>query len=73
MSRADRPQRGRSRQSHQFDAEARGFPGPDADAEQIVLLARLWRELGLDRGITLHVNSIGDADERRAHRQALVD
>jgi len=73
MFRHERPQKGRYRQFHQLDVEALGFAGPDVDAEQIVLLARLWRELGLDQGIGLHINSIGDADERRAHRQALID
>src|SRR5207302_7276756 len=61
------------RQFHQCDVEALGFPGPDVDAEQIVMLARLWRELGLANAIHLEVNSIGDAAERRAHRSALVD
>ena len=73
MFRHERPQKGRYRQFHQLDVEALGFAGPDVDAEQIVLLARLWKELGLDPGIALHINSIGDADERRAHRQALID
>src|SRR4029079_14302097 len=68
MFRHERPQKGRYRQFHQFDVEALGFPGPDVDAEQIVMLARLWRALGLT-GITLAINSIGDADERRAHRE----
>src|SRR5450631_3964464 len=72
MFRHERPQRGRYRQFHQFDAEALGFEGPDADAEQIVMLHRLWRTLGLD-GIVLHINSIGDPDERRAHRADLVE
>ena len=43
MFRHERPQRGRYRQFHQFDVEALGFAGPDIDAEQIVMLARLWR------------------------------
>jgi histidyl-tRNA synthetase len=73
MFRHERPQKGRYRQFHQLDVEALGFAGPDVDAEQIVLLARLWKELGLDPCIALHINSIGDADERRAHRQALID
>jgi len=73
MFRHERPQKGRYRQFHQFDVEALGFPGPDVDAEQIVLLARLWRELGVERGIGLHINSIGDPAERRANRQALID
>ena len=72
MFRHERPQKGRYRQFHQFDAEALGFEGPDVDAEQIVMLHRLWRELGLD-GIVLHVNSIGDPEERRAHRAELVE
>ena len=71
MFRHERPQKGRYRQFHQFDVEALGFAGPDVDAEQIVMLARLWRRLGLD-GIRLEINSIGDAEERRAHRAALI-
>jgi histidyl-tRNA synthetase len=72
MFRHERPQKGRYRQFHQFDVEALGFPGPDVDAEQIVMLARLWRELGLGNAIRLSINSIGDADERRSHRAALI-
>ena len=71
MFRHERPQRGRYRQFHQLDVEALGFAGPDVDAEQIVLLARLWRALGL-AGVRLLINSIGDAPERAAHRAALV-
>ena len=59
MFRHERPQKGRYRQFHQLDVEALGFAGPDVDAEQIVMLARLWRALGLI-GITLSINSIGD-------------
>ena len=73
MFRHERPQKGRYRQFHQFDVEALGFPGPDVDAEQMILLARLWRELGLEDRIRLTINSIGDRDERRSHRAALVE
>jgi histidyl-tRNA synthetase len=73
MFRHERPQKGRYRQFHQLDVEALGFAGPDVDAEQIVMLARLWRELGLADAIHLEINSIGDGAERRAHRSALVD
>jgi len=72
MFRHERPQKGRYRQFHQLDAEALGFAGPDVDAEQIVMLARLWRALGLADGLRLAINSIGDADERRAHRADLI-
>jgi len=71
MFRHERPQRGRYRQFHQIDVEALGFPGPDVDAEQIVMLARLWKMLGL-ADIELQINSIGDASERVAHRSALI-
>ncbi len=73
MFRHERPQKGRYRQFHQLDVEALGFSGPDVDAEQIAMLARLWRALGLEDGITLKINSIGDAAERRAHRAELVE
>jgi histidyl-tRNA synthetase len=69
--RYERPQKGRSRQFHQLDVEALGFEGPDVDAEQIVMLARLWKALGISSA-ELHVNSIGDAADRKAHREKLV-
>ncbi len=62
---------GRYRQFHQIDVEALGFPGPDVDAELILMLARLWRLLGL-KDIRLELNSLGQAQERAAHRAALV-
>ena len=71
MFRHERPQKGRYRQFYQVDVEALGFEGPDVDAEQIVMLARLWNALGLS-GITLQINSIGDAHERLAHRKELI-
>ncbi len=71
MFRHERPQKGRYRQFHQVGAEALGVPGPDADAEVILLCQRLWDELGLG-GVRLELNSLGAAHERRAHRQALV-
>lgn len=71
MFRHERPQRGRYRQFHQFGAEALGFAGPDVDAELIVLACDLWAKLGL-KGIALEINSLGQSDERQAHRQALI-
>ncbi|MFA5662486.1 histidine--tRNA ligase [Castellaniella sp.] len=69
--RHERPQRGRYRQFHQIDVEALGVPGPDVDAELIIMLARLWRLLGL-QDIRLELNSLGQPAERAAHREALV-
>ncbi|HEX2547536.1 MAG TPA: histidine--tRNA ligase [Ramlibacter sp.] len=74
MFRHERPQKGRYRQFHQLDVEALGFAGPDVDAEMILVARALWRELGLVEGrdVRLELNSLGQADERRAHREALV-
>ncbi|AOX99577.1 histidine--tRNA ligase [Jeongeupia sp. USM3] len=71
MFRHERPQKGRYRQFHQVGVEAFGFDGPDVDAEMIVMLADLWRRLGLT-GLQLELNSLGDAPERAAHREALI-
>ena len=72
MFRHERPQKGRYRQFHQVGIEAFGFTGPDVDAEQILMGARLWAELGLDN-IRLELNSLGQPEERAAHRAALID
>ena len=71
MFRHERPQRGRYRQFHQIGVEALGFAGPDVDAEVILVARSLWRDLGLT-DVRLELNCLGQADERAAHRQALV-
>ena len=74
MFRHERPQKGRYRQFHQLDVEALGYPGPDVDAELILMGRAMWRELGLVEGqhYRLELNTLGQPDERRAHRDALV-
>ncbi len=74
MFRHERPQKGRYRQFHQVGAEALGYAGPDVDAELILMCRMLWRELGLVEGrdVRLEINSLGQPDERRAHREALI-
>lgn len=71
MFRHERPQKGRYRQFNQIGIESFGFAGPDIDAEQIVMGARLWDDLGLD-GIKLQLNSLGQSEERAAYRAELV-
>ena len=71
MFRHENVQKGRQRQFHQIGVEAFGFDSPQVDAEQIVLLARLWRELGIS-DVELQINSIGDAHERAAYRDVLI-
>ena len=72
MFRYERPQKGRYRQFHQVDVEALGFPGPDVDAELILMTARLWRRLGL-RGLKLHLNSLGTPESRKVYRAKLLE
>lgn len=71
MFRHENVQKGRQRQFHQIGVEAFGFEGPDVDAEQIILLARLWKALGI-ADVELQLNSIGDSEERVAYRQILI-
>ena len=71
MFRHENVQKGRQRQFHQIGVEAFGFESAEVDAEQIVLLARLWRELGI-ADVELQINSIGDGHERLAYRQTLI-
>ena len=71
MFRHERPQKGRYRQFNQVGVETFGFPGPDIDAELILMGARLWDDLGLD-GIRLEINSLGQPEERAKYRAGLV-
>jgi len=71
MFRHERPQKGRYRQFHQVGVEALGFAGPDIDAEQILMCARLWRRLGL-RDVALQLNTLGDSASRHRHRVKLI-
>lgn len=71
MFRYERPQKGRYRQFHQIDVEALGYPGPDIDAEMILMTARIWRRLGLTMP-RLELNSLGTPQARAAYRDVLV-
>ncbi len=71
MFRYEKPQAGRYRQFHQFDVEALGYEGPDVDAELIIMSARIWEALGIDR-LELEINSLGTSESRARYREALV-
>jgi histidyl-tRNA synthetase len=71
MFRHERPQRGRYRQFHQIGAEALGLGGAEVDAELILLADQLWKELGI-QNVRLELNSLGQPEERKAHRAALI-
>ena len=71
MFRHEKPQRGRFRQFHQLDVEAFGYPGPDIDAELIMLSARLLNQVGI-RNVELNLNSLGTPESRKLYREQLV-
>ncbi len=71
MFRHERPQKGRYRQFHQVGVEALGFPGPDVDAEHMIMGAGLWKRLGLD-ALQLEINTLGSTDSRSRFRTRLI-
>jgi histidyl-tRNA synthetase len=71
--RYERPQKGRFRQFHQLDAEVIGAGEAAADVELLSLGDQLLRELGIHEGVTLQLNTLGDAETRDAWRSALVE
>jgi histidyl-tRNA synthetase len=71
--RYEQPQKGRYREFHQLDAEVIGAGEPTADVELLSLGDQLLRELGIHEGVTLQLNTLGDADTRDAWRSALVE
>lgn len=73
LFRYERPQKGRYRQFHQLDAEVLGSDSPLADAELLVFADQLLKELGIAEGVTLTLNTLGDAASRDAWRTALVE
>lgn len=73
LFRYERPQKGRYRQFHQLDAEIIGTAEPQADVELLVMADHLLDELGIADGVTLQLNTLGDAASREAWRAALVE
>ena len=71
MFRYERPQKGRYRQFHQIGAEVFGAPGPDIDAEMMLMTGRMLRSLGLV-GLELQINSLGTPASRTEYRERLV-
>lgn len=72
MFRYEKPQKGRYRQFHQIGVEVFNLPGPDIDAELIILTWRLWQKLGMADAVTLQLNTLGSGEARARYREALV-
>jgi histidyl-tRNA synthetase len=72
LFRYERPQKGRFRQFHQLDAEVIGAAEPAADIELLCFADQLIKELGISEGVTLQLNTLGDAGSREAWRTELI-
>lgn len=72
LFRYERPQKGRYRQFHQIDAEVIGAGEPAADVELLCFADQVLKELGITEGVTLNLNTLGDAVSRDAWRAGLV-
>lgn len=73
MFRHERPQKGRYRQFYQVGLEIFGIARPDVEAEMLLMLLNLWKKLGIETALSLEINTIGQLEERKAYRQALLD
>ncbi|OYQ74691.1 histidine--tRNA ligase [Wohlfahrtiimonas chitiniclastica] len=70
--RYDKPQHGRYRQFNQADIEVFGIETPDADAEILAMINRLWQQLGVADYVTLEINSMGTEECRKRYREVIV-
>ncbi len=70
LFRRERPQKGRTRQFHQFGAEVFGSEHPEADAEIIAISYNFFKDIGLDE-LNLKLNSIGSEECLNNYRDEL--
>ena len=70
--RRERPQAGRYREFYQFDMDVLGSEQAAVDAEVMFMAYKTLKRLGLGDKVMFQVNSLGDAEERKAYRDALV-
>lgn len=73
MFRYEKPQKGRYRQFYQLAIEAFGLEGPDVDVEQILMMARFLKKLGVYQAVSLQINSLGSKASREQYRRELVE
>lgn len=70
--RAEKPQKGRYRQFHQFGVEIIGAIDARADAETVAVLMQIYKTFGL-KDLVLKINSLGDEKCRPAYKTALQE
>lgn len=72
MFRAERPQKGRQRQFHQFGVEVLGSDDAVADVEAISFMIHIYQKLGITN-TTLKLNSVGDPESREKYKAVLKE
>ena len=72
MFRHERPQRGRTRQFHQFGLEAYGMDNTSIECEILSYCHYVWQQLGISHTVTLTVNTLGTAACRARYKAALI-
>ncbi len=72
MFRAERPQKGRQRQFHQFGVEIIGTDNPLADVECMAFMMRIYQRIGI-KNFSLKINSVGDPESRDTYKVVLRD
>jgi len=72
MFRAERPQKGRQRQFHQFGVEVIGTDNPVADVECIAFMIRIYQRIGI-KNFELKLNSVGDPESRENYKSVLKE
>lgn len=73
MFRYERPQKGRYRQFYQVGVETFGYAGFLIEAELIFMMARFWQKLGIQKKVSLELNSLGTIESRAKYREKFVD
>ena len=69
--RHDRPQKNRYRQFYQWSTEIIGERDPGLDAQMIHLAYQVMKDLKLEKGLVVKINTLGNLKERKKYIEAL--
>jgi histidyl-tRNA synthetase len=72
MFRHEKPQKGRYRQFHQLGVEVFGIADAAIDFELLILCHQFWQNLGIEKKLSLELNTIGTPLERQLYKVDLV-
>ncbi len=73
MFRYENTQKGRFRQFYQIGAEVFGYKNINVDVELILIIKRLWEQLGIVDLLCLEINTIGSLEDRNKYLLYIKD